>query len=357
VNGRENEVKERNWHAQAWSLSLKIILLILAIFAVIWFIQKIAWVIGIIIIATLIVYSISPLSSYLTRKGMPHSLSVMAVYGLLLLSVLLFFYFLIPTMLEELRALASYLSTDYRYLLPDLIHQFDELLAHDSLNQALEEAALNLPNMMQQAVLTITGITGNIFSMLTEVVIILFLVYYLLRDLRPIKRSIIQLFPSNWRKEATHVLEIIDLKVGAYLRGNILRCCLVGVLTGTVMAIIGMPFALMLGILAGVLNIIVYVGPYLAGIPAVFLALAPDTPHPFLIIIIYMIIQALDGFVFVPLLLGRAVDLRPFTVIVSLLIGGVLLGFIGILLAIPTAATLKVIIYHYYLKEDSQLKL
>jgi predicted PurR-regulated permease PerM len=346
-------MREHNWQAQAWSLSLKIIVLLLSVVAVIWFVQKIAWVIGLLIVSTLVVYSISPLSNYLTRKGVPHSISVISVYGALLLSALLFFYLLIPTLMVELRVLARYLATDFRSLLPDIVRQFDDLLASESLQQAVDEMAQNLPNLLQQAVVTLTGITGNVFSGISEVVIVLFLVYYLLRDLRPIKRGIVRLFPAAWRKEATHVLEIIDLKVGAYLRGNILRCFLVGVLTGTVLAIIGMPFALLLGILAGVLNIIVYVGPYLAGIPAVFLALAPGTPHPLIIVIIYVTIQALDGFVLVPLLLGKAVDLRPFTVIVSLLIGGVLLGFIGFLLAIPVAATLKVIIYHYYLKEPA----
>lgn len=350
-------MKQREWLDPAWQLAVKIITLLLVVFALLWFIQKISWVIGILIVATLIVYSISPLVNYLAKKRVPHSIAVMSVYFCLLLSVLLFFYLLLPTIISELRALTRYLATDYRYLLPQLVRQLDDLLASDNIHQALQDIAQNLPNMLQQAVVTLTGITGNIFSGLTDVIIVLFLVYYLLRDLSQIKRGVIRLFPKSWRKEATHVLEIIDLKVGAYLRGNILRCGVVGMITGMILAIIGMPFALMLGILAGLLNIIVYVGPYLAGIPAVLLALAPDTPHPLLVVLIYVLVQALDAFLLVPLLLGKAVDLRPFTVIVSLLIGGQLLGIIGVILAIPVAATLKVIIYHYYLKEDSKLNL
>ena len=269
----------------------------------------------------------------------------------------MFFYLLIPTLLSEMRDLARYLATDYSYLLPQLVTQIQEILISDSIASALQEFSQELPIILQQAVLTLTGLTGNVFSVLTEAVIVLFLIYYLLRDLSLIKKGIIRLFPESWRKEGSHVLRIIDVKVGAYLRGNILRCGIVGVVTGLILAIFGMPFALMLGILAGLLNIIVYVGPYLAGIPAVLLALAPDTPNPLIIIVLYVLIQALDGFLLVPLLLGKAVDLRPFTVIVSLLIGGKLLGFIGIILAIPVAATLKVIIFHYYFKEDSKLNL
>ncbi|MBS4032494.1 MAG: AI-2E family transporter [Clostridiales bacterium] len=350
-------MEEQSWEERTWRLSLRIIFVIISVIAVIWFLRQITWVIGLLTVATLIVYSISPLSSYLTRKGLPHYLSVLTVYFFLLFSTAMFFYLLIPTLLSEMRGLARYLATDYSYLLPQLVVQIQDILINENIATALQEFSQELPIMLQQAVLTLTGLTGNVFSVLTEAVIVLFLIYYLLRDLSLIKKGVIRMFPDRWRKESSHVLRIIDVKVGAYLRGNILRCGIVGVLTGLILSIVGMPFALMLGILAGLLNIIVYVGPYLAGIPAVILALAPDTPNPLIIIVLYVLIQALDGFLLVPLLLGKAVDLRPFTVIVSLLVGGKLLGFIGIILAIPVAATLKVIIYHYYLKEHSKFNL
>ncbi|EEG77133.1 AI-2E family transporter [Dethiobacter alkaliphilus] len=350
-------MEDRSWPQSLWPLIVRTLAVILTIIAVLWFVHKISWVIGILVVSTMIVYSISPLSNYLTRKGVPHSVSVLSVYLLLLFSAFLFFYLLIPTLTNEMRALARYLATDYSYLLPEILLQIDQLMASENIHQALQDVAQNLPNMLQQAVFTMTLVTGSIFSGLTEVLIVLFLVYYMLRDLSHVKRGIVRLFPPAWRKESTHVLQIIDLKVGAYLRGNLLRCTAVGIITGIALAIVGMPFALMLGILAGILNIIVYIGPYLAGIPAVLLALTPNTPHPILIVVLYVTVQAVDAFLLTPNLLGKAVDLRPFTVIISLLIGGTLLGVIGFLLAIPVAATIKVIIYHYYLKEDQILKL
>ncbi len=338
-----------------WDFAFKLVTILLLVVAIIWFVQKIAWVIGLVLISLLVVYSIVPLSTFLHKKGVPHLVSVLLVFFALLFLLLLTFYMIIPTLIVELRSLARYLATDYSYLLPQFISQLDEIMINDNLMEALQNLTHDLPNLLQQAVSTATTVTVNLLAGLTEVVIILFLVFYLLRDLDQLKKGIINLFPKRWRKEATHVLEIIDVKVGSYLRGNFVRCGIVGILTGVILAIIGMPFALIFGILAGLLNIIVYVGPYLAAIPAVILALTPDTPHILLIIILYVLIQAVDAFLLVPLLLGRAVDLRPFTIIVSLLVGGQLLGIIGIILAIPVAATLKVIVYHYYLKEDRML--
>ncbi len=338
-----------------WDTAVRLLALLVALVATIWFVQKISWVIGLVLISILIVYSISPLSSFLHKKGMPHFLSVLVVYFALLSFVLLVFYLIIPTLIIELRALARYLATDYSFMLPRLIMQLEELFANENLMQSMQSVAQELPGILQQAVSTATTVTVNLLSGLTDVIIVLFLVFYLLRDLTPLKEGVIRLFPGKWRKEATHVMEIIDLKVGSYLRGNLVRCSLVGIITGIILALVGMPFALILGMLAGLFNIIVYVGPYLAGIPAVILALTPDTPSVFLIIFIYVAVQAVDAFLLVPLLLGKAVDLRPFTIIVSLLIGGQLLGIIGVILAIPVAATLKVIVYHYYLKDDAKL--
>ena len=338
-----------------WRLAVRVISLLFIIVALVLFLQKISWVIGLMIIATLLVYSLSPLTTYLTQKGIPHYLSVSFVYVCLLLSVILFFYAFIPTLITELVSLTSYLATDYRNFMPSFIRQIDELLASDSLKQTLQNLAQNLPATLQTFATNLTAVTSAIFSRLTEVFIVLFLVYYLLRDINSVKSGIIRLFPTPWQKEATLVFEIIDCKVGAYLRGNIIRCIIVGVLTGVALKIVGMPFALMLGILAGLLNLIVYVGPYLAAIPAVLLALAPNSPHPLLILLIYVIGQALDGLVLTPLLLGKAVDLMPISIITSLLVGGQLFGFLGIFLAIPIAATLKVVIYHYYYGEDCNL--
>lgn len=139
--------------------------------------------------------------------------------------------------------------------------------------------------------------------------------------------------------------------MGAYLRGNLIRCGIVGILTGLGLFFLGMPFSFVLGLMAGVFNIIYYIGPYLAAIPAVILSFSLNTPHPVVVIFLYIAVQTIDGFVLSPVLLGKAVDLQPFTVIVSLMIGGVLLGILGLVIAVPTAGTLKVIIQRYYLKE------
>jgi len=344
-----------------WYLSLRLIALIIVLVLLFFFVKKITWVISLLVIATLIVYCLSPITDFLTHRGIPNTLAVIFVFSLLLLSFLLFFYFLIPQFIMELGELGRFLATDYRFLLPELVSKINNLLEIESINQALlnftNDLLNNLPTNLQYATLQITRIARSIVSHVVDAVLILFLVFYLLRDLKAVKKGIISVFPQSWRKEAILVLSIIDNKVGAYLRGNILLCLIVGILTGVALRLINMPFSLMLGILAGVLNLIVYVGPWLAGIPAVLLAFTPNAPHPLPVIIIYVVVQAIDAFILTPLLLGKAVDLMPITVIVSLLIGGQLFGLLGVLLAIPLAATLKVLISYYIHGDDKHLSL
>ncbi|NLM46095.1 MAG: AI-2E family transporter [Firmicutes bacterium] len=330
-----------------WRLALRIVLLITGIFILFYFVKSIIWVIGLLVVSVLIVYTLAPVTAFLNRLGIPNTISALIVFTLLICALVLFFSSFIPSLLAEMRSLVTYLSTDYNELWSQFMEYANKLLESDTIVQALRKLSEDLPRNIQTAIITLTVFTRNIFSRLFEIVIVLFLVFYLLRDLRKVKQAIVSFFPESIRQEAAVILGVLDQKVGAYLRGNVLRCLLVGVMTFIALELVGMPFALMLGILAGLLNIIVYVGPYLAGLPAVLLALAPGTPHPLLIIAIYVLIQGIEAFLLSPLLLGKAVDLMPFTVIVSLLIGGQLFGFLGILLAIPVAAALKVILYRY----------
>ena len=149
-----------------------------------------------------------------------------------------------------------------------------------------------------------------------------------------------------------HILGIVDQKVGAFIRGTLMKSLFVGVLTGGGLAIAGLPFAIMLGALAGIFNIVLYIGPVLAAVPGLLLSLLPGSPNFFIVLAAYVIPQIFDGFVFTPVFLGKAADLSPLTVITVILIGGQLAGIAGIILAVPLGAILKVLLVDYYLARN-----
>ena len=115
--------------------------------------------------------------------------------------------------------------------------------------------------------------------------------------------------------------------------------------------IIGMPFVVILSLTAGLLNIIYNIGPILAAIPAILISFTPSTPHIALIIILYAVVQLIDIFLLAPVFTGKAVDLKPVTIVFAILCGAKLMGLLGLILAIPFTAILKVLLNHYYFSQ------
>ena len=132
--------------------------------------------------------------------------------------------------------------------------------------------------------------------------------------------------------------------MGSWLRGQLLLMFIVGAVNGIGLAILGVPYAFLLGLWAGLTELFPYVGPVAGAIPGVFIAFTALGPVKALIaLIIYIVVQQLESNFLIPKIMGRALGLSPVAVIFALLIGGKLFGFIGLLLAIPVAAVLAVV--------------
>ncbi len=336
--------------------NIKLVLFIFGLILFLWALKILYPVITLLIIALFIVYLVSPLVSLLVKFRIPHPLAAVTVFILFLFVIVSIFYFIPPMIFREIRQLAGYISTDFRQYFIMLSTQLEELdVLYDlTISQTISTSVMefieNIPLILIRWINRISTFQIPFLSELWSLVGLFFLTFFLLLDIEKVKASIVSLFPPNYHHEVLHVIGIIDSKVGAYLRGNVIRCSIVGVFTGLGLTWIGMPFAITLGITAGLLNIIHNIGPLLAAIPAVLLSLTPGTPHPLMVAGLYLIIQTVDPFILTPFLLGKAVDLRPITVIIALLSGARLMGLLGIILSIPVTAILKVLINHYYIK-------
>jgi len=337
--------------------NIKLVLFIFGLILFLWALKILFPVITLVIIALFIVYLVSPLVTLLGRLRIPHPLAAVTVFILFLFVIGGIFYFIPPMIYREIRQLAGYISTDFRQYFIMLSTQLEELdILYDltisqTIYSSLMEFIESIPMILISWINRISTFQIPFLSELWSLVGLFFLTFFLLLDIEKVKASIVSLFPPNYHHEVLHVIGIIDSKVGAYLRGNVIRCSIVGVFTGLGLTWIGMPFAVTLGITAGLLNIIHNIGPLLAAIPAVLLSLTPGTPHPLMVASLYLIIQTVDPFILTPFLLGKAVDLRPITVIIALLSGARLMGLLGIILSIPVTAILKVLIHHYYIKK------
>ncbi len=337
--------------------NMKLVLFIFAVILFLWALKILFPVITLLIIALFIVYLVSPLVALLVKLRFPQPLAAVIVFILFLFLIVSIVYFIPPVIYREIRQLAGYISTDFRYYFIMLSNQLQELdVLYDlTISQTISSQVMgfieNIPFILLHWINRISRLQIPFLSELWSLIGLFFLTFFLLLDIDKVKASIVSLFPPTYQQEALHVIGIIDSKVGAYLRGNVLRCSIVGVFTGLGLYWMGMPFAVTLAIIAGVFNIIHNIGPFLAAIPAILLSLTPGTPHPLMVAGLYMVIQTVDPFILTPFLLGKAVDLRPITVIIALLSGARLMGLLGIILSIPVTAILKVLLHHYYIKK------
>lgn len=346
-------LKDREWR-QAFKLALAFT----AIGILILILIRLAPIISILIIALFIVYLLLPPVNFLIRRRFPPLLASASAVIVVLLAMFLFFYFLIPGLIRELSDLTNFISTELVSDWSDFIERLAGLDARFNLNLAdilterYDAFAKEAPGFVQQLLKSLANFSMVLVSKAWIGLMLIFLVFYLVQDLEKTKSGLTLLAPQIYQKDVIHILGVIDQKVGAFIRGTLLKSLFVGLFTWGGLAILGLPFSLMLGALAGIFNIVLYIGPVLAAVPGLLLSLLPGTPNFFLVLAAYVIPQIFDAFVFTPLFLGKAVDLSPLTVVVVILMGGQLAGIPGIILAVPLSAILKVLLVDYYLAKN-----
>lgn len=189
------------------------------------------------------------------------------------------------------------------------------------------------------------GLLPSVLSIATQLVVVPFVAFLLLKDGRRFRKGFIGLIPNRYFEFTLNVLRRADEQLGGYLRGQFLAALIVAVLSILVLWWLGVEYYLIIGIIAGLANLIPYLGPIIGGAVAILVSAATtgsfDMALP--IIISFTIIQLIDNVGTQPLLLSRNVELHPLAILLVLLVAGDLFGFVGLLLAVPTAAVLKVL--------------
>ena len=165
--------------------------------------------------------------------------------------------------------------------------------------------------------------------------------YYFLRDREAIGQGVLYLIPGFWRGEVTRVMERIHRGLAGYLRGTLLVSLSVGVLTGAGLALVGIPYALVLGITMMLCNIIPYFGPFLGAVPIFLVAASSGGNQLIGALIVVVAVQQAENLVISPRVMGDSLEMHPLIVIAAVLAGGFLWGMGGMLLALPLAIALR----------------
>jgi predicted PurR-regulated permease PerM len=192
---------------------------------------------------------------------------------------------------------------------------------------------------------------GGVLGAIGNVVIILFVGIYFAASPQLYTSGIIKLIPQSKRGRARQVLNKIGHTLAQWLLGKSVSMLIVGTATSIGLSLLGVPLALILGIIAGLLDFVPYLGPVMAGVPAVLIAFSISPDLALYTVLLFTGVQLVEGYVLQPLIESRAVDLPPALTIVMQLVFGTLFGFAGVALATPLAAALKVLVQMLYVED------
>ena len=295
--------------------------------------------------ALILAYLLAPLVNHLERRGVNRVGAILFLYIVLAALLVLFVVGVLPLTITELDAFADMIPT-YTKEASMRLNQMQRFYSHCtlpvSLRKVVDETIVRVGHIRSVAEFIV-----SLFSHALAIVIAPILSFYMLRDLALIKDTFFALLPASESKDIGHLLRELDAVLGGFIRGHLLVSLIVGVLSFIGLTLLRIDFALLIGIVAGVFDIIPYFGPVIGALPAVIIALLESPLKAFYVAVLFLMIHQLESTIISPKILGERVGLHPLTVIFVILVGGQLAGIVGVLVAVPLTAGLKVFLLFF----------
>ncbi|MDQ0218201.1 AI-2E family transporter [Peribacillus cavernae] len=299
------------------------------------------------LIAGFISYLLHPVVEILHEKGMNRGLSIAIIYLLFFGGVGFGIYKGIPAMIIQVRELSESVpdvAEQYRHW----VTAFENKTSHwpFGVHERLEDGITMIESRLEQLMKIVMAYLMRIFDFILLIALIPFIAFYILKDFDSIKKMVWYLTPKKWRSQGIAFLGDIDASLGGYIRGQILVCATVGTISALLFWIAGMDYPLLLGAIIGVTNVIPYFGPIIGAIPAVIIASSISVKMIIITAAIVFFLQFLEGNILSPLIVGKSLHMHPLFIILALLTGGEIGGLVGLILAVPILAVIKVCILH-----------
>ncbi len=292
---------------------------------------------------------------FLARASRP--VAIILTYLLLIAVLVGFFSLIVPLVVQQGESLWEQREAVWTYAYgvgEDILAQYR--LLPPQVQGQIEEWTGNLVGMVgdvvQQAVEGTAVAISYTFSLVLAIFIIPFWTFYLLLDVRELGQALIQSIPGQFRPDLLKIAQLIDVDVSSYLRGQFIMASIIGTLSAVAFGIMGVRFALLLGLIAGIFEMIPNIGPILGAIPAVLVALTQDPGLALIVVIYAFAIQQFESAFIGPRILGKSVKLHPVLIMVALVIGSEIAGVLGLFLAPVVTAVLRDLFRYVYFRLD-----
>ncbi|OGG02730.1 hypothetical protein A2W14_02270 [Candidatus Gottesmanbacteria bacterium RBG_16_37_8] len=301
-----------------------------------WFIVQVAEIISWIFISFIIMSAFKPSVDRLVSLRLPRILAILIMY----IAVILLFGFAASTIIPPLVSQTLHLAER----LPDYIN-----LILPAYNIDIQNFFQQISTLGQNLLRLSVGIFNNIISFFT----ILVITFYLLLERKNLDSYLALLLGEKSGKNVISVVNAIEARLGAWVRGQLTLLLSIGLLTYVGLILLQIPFALPLAILAGLLEIIPSIGPIISALPAILVSFTVSSLHPLFTVILYFIIQQVENQLIVPFVMKTVVGLPPLVTILSIMVGIRIGGIGGAILAVPIVVTVETIFTNFYRLQET----
>lgn len=303
------------------------------------------------LVAILVAYLLCPLVNYLEKQKLSRAKGIAIVYIFFVTIIIAAGCNIVPILIREVQELVLSLpgyTEKLMLLVESLEGVYQRFNFPEGIRETLDESIEQLQRSLTINLEAFTQFLLALFSQTFALLLVPLFSYYILRDSAVFKKRFLRLIPPGYRLNMEKALQEINLTLGAYLRGVFIISLSVGMMMYLGLLILGVKFALFLGIINALTNVIPYFGPLIGTVPVVIIAFLQDPTLVWKVILLSIIAQQVESQFIAPQVFGRSLDLHPLTVVIALLLGGLYLGFLGLIIVVPLLAIARIFFRHFY---------
>lgn len=303
-----------------------------------------------VLIAGFLYYLLNPVVNLLTKLTKMKRILAIAIVLLLLLGIIIWTILaVIPSLVNQLTSLAESMPSFVKAVRNWVLDLAKNPIFNDvDIEKQIDKLNISYGGLIQQFInglsTSLGSIVGGIASTAMLVVTVPFILFYMLKDGHRLVPNVQRFFPENRRTQIVELLAEMNKTLSNYISGQAIECIFVA--TGTFIGylLIGLDYAFLFGMLAGVTNLIPYLGPYLGLLPAVAVSIFHSPIQALLCCVVVLVVQQIDGNIIYPNVIGKSLQIHPLTIILILLVAGNIAGLLGIFLGVPFYAICRTIV-------------
>ncbi len=307
-------------------------------------------VLVLVVVAMVLAVGLDPAVERLVERGLARGWAVTALMLALALLTVLFGILVLPSLIHQVSGLGDDIP---RYLsrLQTRDDRLGRAMQSNDVTARVQMFLHQLPRAVGDSFGTVLGVAGKLGAAIFAAITVLILTIYFMLSLPSMRRTATILVLPHQRWQADRVIDSSISRIGGYVTGNLITSVVCGAVSLVTLLALGVPFAVPLAVWAGLADLIPAVGSYLGAAPAIIVAFFTSPLLGVLVAVYFVVYQQIENYVIVPRVMKDAVNLSPAAVIIATLVGGSLAGFAGALLALPVAATIKVVIVEVWLRD------